>query len=82
MTSFISPCPRATWDDDKYKGRVAFIRTLKDAAIPLPVQQHMIDATGVQFIIKDIESGHSPQLSQPEALSGILIAFAKEFELL
>lgn len=82
MTSFTSPCPRASWDSDGYKGRVAFIRALNDSAIPLAVQQQMIEATGVQWIVKDIESGHSPQLSQPEALSGILIALAKEFEAL
>jgi hypothetical protein len=82
MTSFVSPCPRATWQDDEYKGRVAYIRTLNDAAIPLPVQQNMLDGTGAKWIIKDIESGHSPQLSQPERLTGMLVELAKEFEVL
>ncbi|KAF2000488.1 hypothetical protein P154DRAFT_575852 [Amniculicola lignicola CBS 123094] len=49
MTSFNSPCPRATWDSDDYKGRVAYIRTLDDAAIPLQVQQMMIDELGKHF---------------------------------
>ncbi|KAF2242846.1 hypothetical protein BU26DRAFT_510087 [Trematosphaeria pertusa] len=79
MTSFTSPCPRATWDSDEYKGRVAFIRTLNDACIPLPVQQMMIEGTGVDWIVKDIESGHSPQISQPEKLTAMLVDLAKGF---
>lgn len=82
MTSFTSPCPRATWDSDEYKGRVAFIRTLNDAAIPLPVQQMILDGTGVEWIVKDIGSSHSPQVSQPEKLATILVDLAKEFEAL
>lgn len=82
MTSFTSALPRATWDDNAYKGRIAFIRTLKDAAVPLPMQQQMIEGTGAGWIVKDIDSGHSPQLSQPEKLTGMLVELAKEFEVL
>ncbi|KAF2791057.1 hypothetical protein K505DRAFT_310276 [Melanomma pulvis-pyrius CBS 109.77] len=82
MSSFNSPCPRATWDSDEYKGRVAYIRTVNDAAIPLQVQQMMIDGTGAEWIVKDIESGHSPQISQPEKLTTLLVDLAKQFEAL
>jgi hypothetical protein len=80
MTSFTSPVPRASWDSEEYKGRVAFIRTLQDAAIPLEVQQMMIDGTGVEWMIRDIESGHSAQLAQPEKLAEILVELAGLFE--
>lgn len=79
MTSFTSPVPRATWDSDVYKGHIAFIQTLNDAAIPLQVQQMMLDGTGVDWIVKDVESGHSPQISQPEKLKTVLIDLAKGF---
>ncbi|KAH3905254.1 hypothetical protein HBI56_173410 [Parastagonospora nodorum] len=79
-TSFESPCPRATWDSDHFKGRVAFVRTLKDASIPVDVQQMMIDGTGVEWIVKDIESGHSPQGSQPEKLTSIVVELTKAFQ--
>jgi hypothetical protein len=82
MTSFTSPCPRATWDSEEYKGRVAFIRTLNDATIPLQVQQMMLDGTGAEWIVKDIESDHSPQLSQPEKLAAMLLELTKAFEAL
>ncbi|KAF2825590.1 hypothetical protein CC86DRAFT_324076 [Ophiobolus disseminans] len=82
MTSFTSPVPRASWDSDDYKGRVAFIRTTLDPAIPLQIQQMMIDGTGVEWIVKDIESGHSPQISQTEKLVEILVDLSKTFEAL
>ncbi|KAF2739910.1 alpha/beta-hydrolase [Polyplosphaeria fusca] len=80
MTSFTSPCPRASWDDEAYKGKVAYIRTTNDACIPFPVQQMMLDGSGVDFIVKDIESGHSAQVAQPEKLTQILLDLAKGFE--
>lgn len=82
MSSFTSPCPRATWDSSEYKGRVAYIRTLDDAAIPLQIQQMMIDGTGVSWTVKDIKSGHSAQIAQPEELTNMLVELAKGFEAL
>jgi hypothetical protein len=39
----------------------------------------MLDGTGVEWSVKDIESGHSPQISQPEKLTAILLDLAKTF---
>jgi hypothetical protein len=80
MTSFVSPVPRATWDSAAYKGRVAYIRTTIDACFPVQVQQMMIDGTGAEWIVRDIESAHSAQLSQPEKLRDILVELAGVFE--
>lgn len=80
MTSFNSPVPRATWDSQAYKGRVAYIRTTIDACFPLQVQQMMIDGTDTEWIVKDIESAHSAQLAQPEKLLAILVELAEIFE--
>jgi hypothetical protein len=80
MTSFTSPCPKASWDREEYKGRVAFIRTLNDAAIPLQVQQMMLDGTNTEWIVKDMETGHSPQISQPEKLAELIVQLSNVFE--
>ncbi|KAF2437255.1 alpha/beta-hydrolase [Karstenula rhodostoma CBS 690.94] len=81
LTSFYSPIPRASWDSDAFKGRVAYIKTGNDTALPSFVQQMMLkNAKGVDWIIKDIESDHSPQLSQPEKFSEMLLELAGEFE--
>jgi len=81
LTTFHSPCPKASWDSEEFKNRVAYIRTVKDTGFPVFVQQMMIDnASGVDWIVKDIESDHSPQLSKPEAFSEMLVDLAKKFE--
>jgi hypothetical protein len=54
-----------------------YIRTKRDCAVPLTGQDHMIAAVdgtiGGATITHTLESGHSPFLSQPAALSKILI---------
>jgi hypothetical protein len=81
MTSFYSPIPRASWDSEAFKDTVAYIRTVNDTSLPLFMQQMMIDnAEGVNWILKDIESDHSPQLSQPEKFSALLVELARTLE--
>ena len=80
LTSFKSPCPAATWDAEAYKGRCAYIRTLHDRAMPYEVQNMMLQATEQEWITKDIETGHCPQLADPKTLSGIILELAKHFE--
>jgi pimeloyl-ACP methyl ester carboxylesterase len=54
-----------------------YIRTTQDCAVPLTGQDHMIatvdGAIGGKTITHTLESSHSPFLSQPAALSKILI---------
>jgi pimeloyl-ACP methyl ester carboxylesterase len=54
-----------------------YIRCTQDRAIPLSGQDHMIatvdDAIGGKTVTHTLESSHSPFLSQPAALSRILI---------
>ncbi|KAL8654427.1 MAG: hypothetical protein Q9226_003440 [Calogaya cf. arnoldii] len=80
LTSFQSPCPAATWDKEAFKGRCAYIRTVNDQALPYDVQNMMLDGTGQEWIIRDIETGHSPQLAAPGKLSSIIIEVAKLIE--
>lgn len=80
LASFKSPVPSASWKTGAFKGRIAYIRTLKDQGIPLPVQDMMIETTGVQWIIKDIDTGHSPQFVAPEKLCDMMVELAKQWE--
>jgi hypothetical protein len=80
MTSFTSPVPRASWDHVDFKDRLAYIRTVNDAAIPVAVQQMMIDGSGVQWYEPDIEGAHSAQLSRPKELAELLVDLAVIFE--
>jgi pimeloyl-ACP methyl ester carboxylesterase len=57
-----------------------YIRTTQDRAVPLTGQDHMIaavdDTIGGKTITHTLESSHSPFLSQPAALSKILLDIA------
>ena len=80
-TSFFSPMPRTSWDSDYFKDRVAYVKTMRDTAVPAFVQQMMIDnATGPEWVVKEIESDHSPHLSHPETFAALLLELAKGFE--
>jgi len=73
--------PKASWDSDEFKDRVAYIRTVNDTALPVFVQQMMIDnAKGAEWVVKDIESDHSPHLSKPDKFCEILLELARTFE--
>lgn len=81
-TSFISPCPAASWDSEAYKGRIAYVKTINDQAVPYAAQAMMLQASGQEWITRDIETGHSPQLVAPEKLADILVEIAEHFEAL
>lgn len=60
-------------------GRVpkVYVKTLRDRAISPQMQQLMLDRTPVKRVI-EVDSGHSPFLSQPEALARALMEAARD----
>jgi hypothetical protein len=80
LTSFSSPCPEASWHTDAFRDRVAYIYTLNDHAVPYAAQVGMVQATGVEWITREIASGHSAQLSNPEDLAKIILELGKQWE--
>lgn len=79
MTSFQSPVPRASWDAEGYNGRVAYVKTLQDAAVPTQVQDMMLQGSGVAWKTGEISSSHMPALVKAEELAEIIIGIAKQF---
>ncbi|CAI6292317.1 unnamed protein product [Periconia digitata] len=81
LESFYTPVPRASWDSEFFKNRVAYIRTANDTTIPAFVQTMSIEnAQGPEWVVKDIKSDHSPHLSHPEKFCEIILELAKGFE--
>jgi hypothetical protein len=81
LTSFTSPCPAASWaNETAFKGRIAYIKTVNDQAVPYQAQDMMLQASGQEWITREIETSHSPQLAAPEKLAEILVELAKIFE--
>lgn len=60
-------------------GRVpkVYVKTLRDRAISPQMQQLMIERTPVRRVVQ-IDSGHSPFLSQPQALAQALLEAARD----
>lgn len=79
LTSFKTPCPAASWYTEGYKGRCAYIKTTKDQAVPYEVQNMMLQGTGQEWITREMETGHSPQLAAPEDLARHILELAEMF---
>ncbi|KAJ5777169.1 hypothetical protein N7520_000415 [Penicillium odoratum] len=80
LTSFSSPCPEASWHTEAFSGRIAYIHTVNDHAVPYEAQVAMVQATGAKWITREIASGHSVQLSAPEELTKTILELAKQWE--
>lgn len=66
MYAFESPAPSAVWTEPEFVGKLAFLRCKQDQAIPLFLQDMFVQRSGVEWMVKDIEAGHSPWASQPK----------------
>lgn len=79
IKAFTTAIPRCAWSDAAYDNRRAYIRTLEDAAIPLIAQNGLLQGSGVKWIVKDIQSSHSPFLSRPKELCAIIVELTEKF---
>ena len=80
LTSFQSPCPEASWDTEAFRDRIAYIHTVNDRAVPYEAQTAMVQATSQKWITREIQTGHSAQLSATEELSKVILELAKQWE--
>ncbi|OJK00417.1 hypothetical protein ASPACDRAFT_28415 [Aspergillus aculeatus ATCC 16872] len=75
-TSFASPCPQASWATEAFRGRAAYIHTLQDRAVPYEAQRAMVEATKVEWVTRELDTGHSPQLSAAAELVRVILEVA------
>lgn len=65
ILAFESPAPATSWKEPDYAGKIAFVKCMIDQALPSFLQDMFIEKSGVQWIVKNIEAGHSPWASKP-----------------
>ncbi|MCJ1329332.1 hypothetical protein MMC10_006011 [Thelotrema lepadinum] len=65
--------------DSVWKERRAYVKTLDDSACPTAGQDAMIQSCGVELIVKEIGTAHSPFLNKPQELARILAELADSF---
>ncbi|KAF4626045.1 hypothetical protein G7Y89_g12116 [Cudoniella acicularis] len=73
LMCFTSPCPLTSWHSEAFHGRCAYVRCLHDKAISYDIQCAMLEHTEQEWIVRDIATGHSPQLAAPETLRDIIL---------
>ena len=72
MKAFLSPVPSIGAFEPLYDGQRAYIHTHIDNTLPISAQEQMLQRSGVDWITKDIDTGHSPFVSQPEKLASVI----------
>jgi hypothetical protein len=78
--AFTSPQPPPAWAEADFEGRLAYIITTEDKAVPEAAQQAMIAGTGKEWIIKKMVSSHcAPFLSRIPEFVTQLNAIVGEF---
>lgn len=69
--AMVTPSPRPAWQEPVYNAsnasdstpcRRAFIRCLRDQSIHVEVQDKMLKDSGVDWVVRDLDSDHSPWL--------------------
>jgi hypothetical protein len=76
-SALTTPAGPPGWADPGFSGRLAYIRTSKDNAIPDFAQDGMMAGSGVTWDVHRFDTGHSPFLSQPDALSKTILGLAE-----
>ena len=71
---FESPTPAPAWAEPAYQGKLAYLRCTQDRPSPLMLQDLFWQRSGVDWIVRNIESGHSPFASKP----GEVVEFISE----
>ena len=80
MQVFNSPVPPAAWAESEFAGKLAFLRCTQDQAMPVVMQDMLVQRSGVDWMVKDIEASHSSWASRPEEVVKILDEWVAVFQ--
>ena len=71
--------PPVYFNKEQFDGRRGYIRCSEDAALLPPVQDALIEGSGVKWIVKEVPAGHSPFMAKPKELVQVLSELVEEF---
>lgn len=80
-----APSPRPAWQEPEYDAsesqpcRRAFIRSSRDESVSLELQNKMLNDSGVDWLLRDLDSDHSPWLSREAEFVAVLKDLINEF---
>jgi len=73
LGAFETPAPPMAWQEPEFEGKLAYLRCTQDRAVPAFVQDMMMEKSQVMWLVKDIETSHSPFLSRPKELAELVM---------
>lgn len=77
-TSFSSESPLQAWEDAHWERKRVYVRCEKDDGIPCGVQDMMLEASGVNWEVENLEdAGHSPFMSHVPKLTELVDKYSK-----
>ncbi|CAI7649308.1 unnamed protein product [Penicillium viridicatum] len=78
--AFTSPQPHPAWADEAFQGRLAFIVTTEDRAVPKEAQFGMMAATQKEWIVKELGYSHcAPFLNRIDDTVGLTREIIDQF---
>lgn len=78
VSAMQTPSPRPAWQEPEYNAsdshpcRRAFIRCLRDETILVEIQDRLIEKSGVDWVVRDLDSDHSPWLCMEAEFLAVL----------
>ena len=78
--SFTSKCGAAGWSDKVYDDRRTYILCNKDNTIEPEAQNLMIEFSAAPWKIREMNTSHSPFISQPKQLAATIVDLAEDYE--
>lgn len=76
---FFTESPPQAHQAEAFKGRLAYIRTIKDNALKTELQDFFLSDCEVKWPVETLDSGHSPFMSRPNEVVAIVDKYAKQW---
>ncbi|VUC24297.1 unnamed protein product [Clonostachys rosea] len=81
LSAMLTDIDEYGYREASYDGCRAYVKCLKDTPIPITFQNLMIERSGVTWETRELDTGHSPFLSQPEKLSSTVDELIQGFKI-
>ncbi|CAO1604438.1 hypothetical protein XANCAGTX0491_007995 [Xanthoria calcicola] len=79
LLSFNTALSQTFFGIPAYNGRRTYLYTNHDQALPPFAQDAFVAASGVEWDVQNLETSHSPFLSEPKQLAAIVVAKVQAF---
>ena len=84
LLSFNTACGSVHYQEDAYNKRRVYLHTNQDQALPPFAQDLFVNGSEVSWDVVKLDTSHSPFLSEPEKLAGIveknILSFSASFK--